>query len=880
LQARFNDLGWSAYEQLPGARGLDGSLSFTPTGGRAVLDSRDVVYEQPKVFWEALNAQSLRADIAWTQSDSDGLRVEVAQAELANADLRLAGRGTLELAGSDPVLDIQARFETPATPRVSRYLPRISAEPLRRWFDEALVRGRVTDGSLVLRGPVRRFPFRADEGVFEARFRMEGVGLNYRRDWPGLGEVDGEVLFRNAEFSAEVEDGRVLGSRVEGSVGISNLGRARLEVAARASGPLADVFGFLARSPLGSGRKAALDAVAADGRSRLSLELSLPLSRRLSEDPGVAGEIRLSGARLGIRGEDLALSQLEGELQFTDHGITARGVEADFRGEAVTLSAQTEGAQRIRIQAEGVLGIAQLLPGSPATLAARLQGRSPWQAEVTLPAFKADAGSVVPTLRLSSALEGVNVELPAPLGKPVTEARPFVLEMPLRRTSRGELRMSYGDVLSYRGRASEADWFDRGELRVGPGTPQPPAQGLRIVAAVPEVDAAAWAALRGEAQAGEATADSQLRRIGGRITAVGLDLGELRVAGQRFQAVKVDAVRGEDAWRGLISTSALAGTFEAPVALLSGRPLVLDLEHLVLQPGPEMSDGSEGIDPRRLPALRIISKELRWGERRFTDLRLEATRLADGLQLHALRLAAPGVAISGQGDWRRLAPGREQTSLRLVFDIDDAKAALESLALGASGMERGKGRLEASLRWPASPMRFAWEGLEGKARVELEEGRLVAVEPGAGRLLGLVNLGSLARRIRLDFSDVFQEGFAFDTLAGTLVARGPDIYTSDLTIEGPSASVSIRGRTNVLRREHEQIVTVVPEYTSGLPIAGFVLGGVGVGAAVLVVDRLLDLGGQINEANRLEYRVTGSWSEPDIVLISGPIRAADPQTEE
>jgi uncharacterized protein YhdP len=48
----------------------------------------------------------------------------------------------------------------------------------------------------------------------------------------------------------------------------------------------------------------------------------------------------------------------------------------------------------------------------------------------------------------------------------------------------------------------------------------------------------------------------------------------------------------------------------------------------------------------------------------------------------------------------------------------------------------------------------------------IEKGQFLKSEPGAARLLGVLSLQALPRRLMLDFSDVFGEGFAFDFVRG------------------------------------------------------------------------------------------------------------------
>ena len=53
----------------------------------------------------------------------------------------------------------------------------------------------------------------------------------------------------------------------------------------------------------------------------------------------------------------------------------------------------------------------------------------------------------------------------------------------------------------------------------------------------------------------------------------------------------------------------------------------------------------------------------------------------------------------------------------------------------------------------------AWAG---RCRWQVDNGQFAQLEPGVGRLLGVLSLQALPRRITLDFQDVFSEGFAFD----------------------------------------------------------------------------------------------------------------------
>jgi uncharacterized protein YhdP len=222
-------------------------------------------------------------------------------------------------------------------------------------------------------------------------------------------------------------------------------------------------------------------------------------------------------------------------------------------------------------------------------------------------------------------------------------------------------------------------------------------------------------------------------------------------------------------------------------------------------------------------------------------------------------MESKALVFSGRGHWVNRA-GQQSTSL----DADIRGGELGDLAklLGNPGAIKG-GELggKVKLNWLGSPAEFGLATLEGDVDLKVKNGRLVSVsEGGAGKLLSLFSLHSLQRRLSLDFSDVFKEGFSFDKMEGHIIVLGGDAFTENFAIEGSSASIEIAGRTGLVAEDYDQLVTVTPRVSSSLPIAGAIAGGPAVGAAVFLAEKLV--GDQFNRITRTQYQVSGSWDEP------------------
>ena len=62
--------------------------------------------------------------------------------------------------------------------------------------------------------------------------------------------------------------------------------------------------------------------------------------------------------------------------------------------------------------------------------------------------------------------------------------------------------------------------------------------------------------------------------------------------------------------------------------------------------------------------------------------------------------------------------------------------------------------MSGQLAWAGNPLNFNLEDMYGGVYVDILDGKFTSAEPGLGRLIGLFNLQSLSKRLKLDFGDV------------------------------------------------------------------------------------------------------------------------------
>jgi uncharacterized protein YhdP len=174
-----------------------------------------------------------------------------------------------------------------------------------------------------------------------------------------------------------------------------------------------------------------------------------------------------------------------------------------------------------------------------------------------------------------------------------------------------------------------------------------------------------------------------------------------------------------------------------------------------------------------------------------------------------------------------------------------------------------KATLKGHLSWNGPPHAVDYPSLAGTVSLHAEKGQFLKVDPGAGRLLGVLSLQSLPRRITLDFRDVFSEGFGFDAIdASGAIDRGI-LTTQDFRMTGPAAAVSLTGTLDLDRETQNLRVRIVPSVGDNVAVAtGLALLNPIVGLGTLVAGRLFK--DPLGKLFAYEYDVTGSWSDPKV----------------
>ena len=862
--ADFRDIGFTSYEEWPGVTGLSGELRAVSRSGRLALSTRNAGLQWPAVFREPLDIEELTGILIWRQGQ-DGIRLVSDDLSLSSQDTttRSNFEFTIPLDGSSPRLELETSVSGFDASRMSHYLPAgVLPAPVVTWLDRAVVSGYVPRAEVEFVGPVAAFPFYEDEGRFWATFDIEDGVLAFMEDWPVARDIRGTVEFLNEGFTAR-GTGTILGEdRAYINGGIADMGDAVVSVEGVTAASLAGVLGYLKEIPLFS-RSLGPDLTrleANSGDADVELVLDLPLTDFAAYE--LDAQLRIRDGELSVPGFGLAATEIQGVLNLTNDGVTATGIEATLLDGPVIANVlrPEEPGYRARLEFEGEVAAGSVGSAFDLPLNSYLGGQTHWQGSLLLPANPApdSPGPTAPLrINVNSNLVGVALEFPEPFSKLPAEASSlqvnFIFSEPERLDIEGNLGAANRFALSLWNR-EEGISLRKGSVRFGGSYPLLlPQDGLDIRGELGQVRLDDWLDLFEKI-----SSETGLAAL---LTTVDLEIADFSVFGQSLGQTTLAVRQEPPEWLVDIDSEPVAGRFVVPLDLSSRSQIVATMPRLHLS-AIESGDSGE-TDPRDLPGLLVNAGDFALGPRRYGALSADIRAETSGLRLASFQTVGEGFSVEGSGEWSDSAQG-VRTQLALTLKSENVAMALDELAWDPL-LEGELAEVSANIYWPGGPSADWRQGISGDVAIRLEQGSVLELEPGAGRMMGLMSISALPRRLALDFRDVFNRGLVFDEVSGNFVLIDGDAYTDDLRLTGPVADIGVVGRTGLKDQTYQQQAVVTAEPGKILPTMGF-LAGPGVGTALLIFTQIFKE--PLRGIGRASYCLSGTWTEPLIERVS------------
>lgn len=877
--ALLDDVGVQAWQGAPAMEGVSGSLSGSAQGGELRVASDAWSIHLPRLFPEPWHYEQLVGALTWQWSQADGVRLG-APGMRAQGDAGVAAVALqlhLPLQGRTPTMDLRVSLSGSQARFSQRYLPTLSPAfnpKLAQWLAGAEIEGDVPLAVFEYQGSLLR-----DAGPDERRLglyaRLESGSLAFQSGWPRLEQVAATLHLENQHVvvdQASAQLWQTALTEVQVSTGRDEPGApVRLAVNSQFAGPLQDGLRLFQETPLAVTIGDNMRDWSGEGQVQGRFSLGLPL--RDGAVPVVEADWVVDAQSLAIPTLQAALNDLRGQFAYTTSGgLRATDLQGLFLGHRVTGSIDRyQGRQRARFSGQhDITSLLQwpLLAAVPSDLA---EGQLAWRAQATL---DPDGTSV----RINSDLAGIRLDLPGPFAKPADQTMPTELVL-LMADQHQRWQFNLGTDL--RGVVHTGPAGLRGDLRYRSGDPAPgAAPGLTLAGRFEQVDLADWQqwlrAHRDELPGAGLPASPGLppRRAPkalDQVRSIELRADRFEGFGQTLTDLAVNGVRNDQGWLFDLDQSRVRGQVTVPQ--LRTEPVVLNMQRLALartEAEPRVDalaspmipeDPLADVDPASLPPLDVIIDTLFWGADPVGRVSFQMRPGQQGADIRQLDVDLRGLRLTGELDWLSAGPTSQFRGAVRAGDIGEVLRAWGY----APTVTSAQFATTADLAWPGSPAFFALSRSSGQLQLDARNGTLQSGEGSADalRVFGLLNFNALTRRLRLDFSDLFGRGTAYDTLDADLALTDGVMRTvSPLVMDGPGAKMQLDGQLDLPAGSIDMGMLVTLPVTNNLPLAAIIAGAPYIGGALFLADKIL--GDRVARFASVKYRVSGDWQQPTV----------------
>jgi uncharacterized protein (TIGR02099 family) len=864
VSVELDRVGVDTAEGRPGVRGFSGLLRANRAGGRLEINSTDFELVAPDYVPVNMNIDSAAGTIIWRNSEN---QVTVLSDSILVDSEFFSSQSNLQLVlnndGSSPEIDLASTWSISDIAKAKRYIPTKGVKPkLYDWFQAALVSGSISRGSTTLSGPLDKFPFDDGEGRLLIEASVRNMMFKYHAAWPAAEQADLEIVIDNARLYSHENRSVNAGNRVvDAEVEIPDLRDPVFSIKSLATGTLATIYTFSDNSPIAKMFGGKLDRVRVSGDASFTLDLTVPLTAARLSEYTFESTIRSNNGTLRVAGLQAPISDLIGEVSISRDHISSVGLGGRFLGEDVSITLNRADDERFSVvaAAEGIISAEGLVDGLGVPLQGFVSGAAPYEVQILFPNTKAESPAPL-TIEIVSELEGFAVDLPQPADKkPETS---LSVSGNIRFLAGGKVIESSGtveDLLTWQlgFNKPEGNWdLDRGVVTLGDVTLQPAdTRGLHIRGATEVVRFEDWLGLSRAGRRSVGVAD--------RIRSIDVQVDDFYVIGQHLEDHRVKVDRSALDWLVQLEGDHIEGSVFVPYDFNGDRAMVLDMEKLRLPGGEVSTENKADIDPRILPPIYLTAKEFAFGDRNLGAVEANFERTENGLSAATISARDASFDISGSGRWEAddADPNGSRSYISAVLTSTDVKQTMARLGY-QPGIDSEELRIAFDLDWSGSPRADIFDVLDGEVEVRFGGGQLEEVEPGAGRVFGLMSISSLPRRLSFDFSDIFKKGFGFDEIAGNFNIDDGNMLTCNLFFEGPAADIGIVGEASLSERTYNQTAVVSANVGNTLPIIGAVVAGPQVAAALLVFSQIFKK--PLQEVGQVYYGISGSWDNPDV----------------
>lgn len=923
LSASASDVGFKSIDTTPAMNNLSGVLTATKTGGTFEFSTAQSTFEWQRWFDKGFPINHAQGQFIWEFDPQGELTISLRDGEFEDQNIKISklnasasvDRRARQISNfgdlfrldsvadlsyedgelvesresarkrSTPIfLDADLEFELSDMAALDEYFPKDPRiTKFHEWWSEAVNSGRGFNGKAAYKGEVSKTALFNDKAslIATAEFADVEMDYGYQREWPILENASGSATLIDDELTITPKNAEVMGSKIESSevkiLSLFKLDRS-LQLQGSITVGLPQGMEFLFQGPLlpPEKRPKVLPIVGKRGSVAVSTEVTIPLAN--VNLAAVTGQATITNGVAELP-EGVPLTDVNGVVDFTERRVTADNIRARFLGNDTRARLITVAEAQppiMKLIASGKADVAKLSPWVGEHLLTWFSGEAPWQGAVLIDGPRVEITSV-------SELEGVTVTAPAPLAKGPQQARNLTFSMVVGDDEiKQELSLNYADVLHTKMRSNggaEGSLFDNALIRVGPESDASIPPGVNFDIQHDEINVDDWLSAIIDIAAYEPSNPVENTAFLDAMRSVNISAASPFCLAREFGPLNVSAVSVDGYnWIGTLKGDNVDGTLiMQPRADVSN--FELDLTYLNLGEEPNSDAPPEPIDyslsPAAYPALKLNIDKFVLTGKSLGRLELQGEPIDGAWRITKLDLTHNGIHTTASGQWVNDADSGSISSFDFSTDIDEAEGVLDDMDFDGF-IKKGEGSIKGNVKWIGAPHEFDYARLNGDFDMRIKDGELVKVEPGSGKLLGLLNFNAIARRLAFDFRDVFASGLKFDRMQYSGLFADGEAVMREAYIFTPAVFVRMEGKLDLDKELIDMEIHMSPELGGNLTLLS-ALANPTAGAVLFITQQLFK--DEMRNSTFKSYRALGTWEDFEMVEFEPSKQSASSSAE-
>jgi uncharacterized protein (TIGR02099 family) len=889
VSAYLKNVGWN-YSSLKvaGFKGLSGELFTDLEKGSFKLDTTNATLEKGDIISRTnTKIDEAKANISWVKKNHQW-HVIAKNVVLSNSDL-LINANVDYLTGNEKFpshLNLDLSIPRAKLGEFTSYLPKSIDSEVLNYLSGTLIAGDIKNAHLSIDGNPEKIPYPSSTlGKFKvtvplenATFRPSPKSSKEPGEWQAFEKLNGLVKMDNSNLQVEIARAQFKNAAISDIKANADFSKdiAHLNLEGKVDGSLQDAFNYLSKTPTLSIYSDLSKDLTLSGDTKASVKLDFPFSDKAPTRFSVNVELNNNQVKFDNTPPVLVKT---GKITMTDAGIEQADINAEWLGGNLSIKNDPNIKRTVLFNGKAdfsKFGELILTKNDPTSIQIKkkLYGPMTYQGKFQTQDQKSNVD-------IEFDLKGVAIDLPRPLNKPIGIPMPGKATISSNSGNKNEFgfdwNLTLGDRLQSKG-ISKNGKIDKQGISLGNLTANLPLSGTSIVFDVDTLQGDEWAKIL-SADAASANSKKPIKPSDGSIemTSINSIKGKAKhliITDRDISDFSISATHEGELWVANVESPLVAGQFKwqaANLSLPSGQ-LTARLSKLII-PNEETNDAlTQSIQSTssRIPKLDISSDQFVIGKRNFGSLSIQATSEVDTWHLDNLKIKNPNGELNAIGIWKMPQskdPGH--TDLKIDINATHLGKLMDSLG-NAKAIEDGEGKLEGSISWQGAPYAFDKKSLSGDLSFVATKGKLLKVDPGAAKLLGLLSFQSLFKLATFNvdggIGDAVSEGTYFDKISATATLRRGVARTEDFELISSLAKINMRGRANLINETQDLRVTIYPKISlASTSLAAFYFVSPIVGLSTLVGQFLIT--SSINKILQADYLIQGSWKDPEIIPL-------------